>query len=126
VRVCCFGRAGFGSGFGAGSGSGAGAVVIEPALGPFVVPTVVTSAADAWPAGAAEDAKPSMQAASRASVASPRCCGRGGATPAPRLIGFLYFPPGLSARQESNLPRQKNPFETKIPTYAAVGMGTTR
>lgn len=109
TRVAFFG---FGSGFGGGGGlgSGAGEVVVAAVLGVVVgvVSPVVTCCGEAWPARAAEDANPSAQRANRASVASPSGRERGGAAPAPNLIGRWRATPVLSAGEEEEMTPVRN------------------
>lgn len=76
---------GFGSGAGGGGGFGSGAGDVA-----------VAWSGEAWPANAAEGANPSAKIPRRAaSVAIPLVRERGGAAPAPRLMGACRASPGL-------------------------------
>jgi hypothetical protein len=94
-----FGGVGLGSGFGAGFGSGSGGG--GGAAANVVVGPEGNSSAEAATAG--ELANASAQRPKRTSTADPTWCGRGGAAPAPRLIGSPCLHPEPSARDRGTV-----------------------
>ena len=96
-----------------------------------VVSAVVTCCGEACPATAAEDAKPSAQIPSRASIASPTGRDRGSVIPTPRLIGVGRASPRLSAGEEEELTPELTalvsaPTVARLRTIAKVDEPSSR